>query len=183
MAVGAHLSKHVDIPAQDAGRIIDAVPFLREVAAGGRPVLGRRVGLPVEVRRAAQWGVQYLVPAAAAQRIVDPTGLEVTGPLPGRALLALAVCRYDDGRGHPIAFARSTFGELSELHGDKGVWRLLDQRADDVMVLAIVTLGVSPTANLLGPLVVNRRSRAAAQVVQYQSSYRAAAPLTPRSET
>ena len=59
-------------------------------------VLGRTIGLPVEVRRAAQWGVQYLVPAAAAQRIVDPTGLEVTGPLPGRALMALAVCRYDD---------------------------------------------------------------------------------------
>jgi hypothetical protein len=59
-------------------------------------VLGRTVTLPVEVRRAAQWGVQYLVPAAAAQRIVSPTGLEVTGPIPGRALLALAVCRYDD---------------------------------------------------------------------------------------
>ena len=44
----------------------------------------------------AQWGVQYLVPAAAAQRIVGPTGLEVTGPVPGRALVALAVCRYDD---------------------------------------------------------------------------------------
>src|ERR1700674_556048 len=59
-------------------------------------VLGRTVALPVQVRRAAQWGVQYLVPAAAAQRIVEPTGLEVTGPVPGRALLALAVCRYDD---------------------------------------------------------------------------------------
>ena len=59
-------------------------------------VLGRTVRLPVEVRRAAQWGVQYLVPAAAAQRIVEPTGLEVTGPVPGRALVALAVCRYDD---------------------------------------------------------------------------------------
>jgi len=59
-------------------------------------IQGRTIGLPVEVRRAAQWGVQYLVPARAAQRIVDPTGLEVTGPLPGRALLALAVCRYDD---------------------------------------------------------------------------------------
>ena len=58
--------------------------------------MGRTVRLPVEVRRAAQWGVQYLVPAAAAQRIVDPTGLEVTGPVPGRALVALAVCRYDD---------------------------------------------------------------------------------------
>jgi Acetoacetate decarboxylase (ADC) len=59
-------------------------------------VMGRTIGLPVEVRRAAQWGVQYLVPAAAAQRIVGPTGLEVTGPVPGRALMALAVCRYDD---------------------------------------------------------------------------------------
>ncbi len=58
--------------------------------------MGRTVTLPVEVRRAGQWGVQYLVPTAAAQRIVAPTGLEVTGPVPGRALVALAACRYDD---------------------------------------------------------------------------------------
>jgi molybdenum cofactor cytidylyltransferase len=44
----------------------------------------------------------------------------------------LAVCRYDDGRGHPIAFARSVFGSLAALHGDKGVWRLLDAAGDDV---------------------------------------------------
>jgi molybdenum cofactor cytidylyltransferase len=42
------------------------------------------------------------------------------------------VCRYENGPGHPIAFARSTFGELGDLHGDKGVWRLLDRRADEV---------------------------------------------------
>ena len=30
--------------------------------------------------------------------------------------------------GHPLAFARSTFGELSALHGDKAVWKLLDRR-------------------------------------------------------
>jgi flagellar assembly factor FliW len=53
--------------------------------------------------------------------------------------------------------------------------------ADDVLVLAIVTLGQPPTANLLGPLVVNRRTRAAAQVVQVQSRYRAAEPLAPGS--
>lgn len=64
--------------------------------SGPWTVLGREITLPVEVRRAAQWGAQYLVPAAAAQRIVDPTGLEVTGPVPGRALAALAACRYDD---------------------------------------------------------------------------------------
>ncbi len=45
VAVGAHLSKHVDIPARDASRIIDAVPFLRDVAAGERPVVGRRVAV------------------------------------------------------------------------------------------------------------------------------------------
>lgn len=62
----------------------------------GWEVLGRRVRVPVEVRRAAQWSVQYLVPTAAAQRLVDPTGLTVTGPIPGNALVAVAVCRYDD---------------------------------------------------------------------------------------
>jgi NADPH-dependent glutamate synthase beta subunit-like oxidoreductase len=45
VAVGAHLSKHVDIPARDASKIIDAVPFLRDVAAGERPVIGRRVAV------------------------------------------------------------------------------------------------------------------------------------------
>ncbi len=45
VAVGAHLSKHVDIPARDASRIIEAVPFLRDVAAGERPLVGRRVAV------------------------------------------------------------------------------------------------------------------------------------------
>ena len=56
----------------------------------------------------------------------------VAALLAGRGDAPLAVCRYDDGRGHPIAFARSTFGDLAGLHGDKGVWRLLDRRAGDV---------------------------------------------------
>ena len=45
IAVGAHLSKRVDIPAGDAGRIVDAVSFLRSVAEGERPVIGRRVAI------------------------------------------------------------------------------------------------------------------------------------------
>jgi molybdenum cofactor cytidylyltransferase len=52
--------------------------------------------------------------------------------LAGRGSSALAVCRYDDGLGHPIAFARDVFDALAALHGDKGVWRLLEQRADEV---------------------------------------------------
>jgi molybdenum cofactor cytidylyltransferase len=47
--------------------------------------------------------------------------------LAGRGDAALAVCRYDDGRGHPIAFSREMFGALANLHGDKGVWKLLDR--------------------------------------------------------
>ena len=45
VAVGAHLSKRVDIPAADTGKIVDAVSFLRGVAAGERPVIGRRVAV------------------------------------------------------------------------------------------------------------------------------------------
>jgi molybdenum cofactor cytidylyltransferase len=57
--------------------------------------------------------------------------------LAGRGDAPLAVCRYDDGRGHPFAFARSAFGELAELHGDKGVWKLLDRRGGAVAEVAI----------------------------------------------
>ena len=35
----------------------------------------------------------------------------------------IAVCRYCDGIGHPFWLGRKVFGELAELHGDKGVWR------------------------------------------------------------
>jgi len=57
--------------------------------------------------------------------------------LAGRGDAPLAVCRYDDGRGHPFAFARSVFGELAELHGDKGVWKLLDRHAVAVAEVAV----------------------------------------------
>jgi molybdenum cofactor cytidylyltransferase len=52
--------------------------------------------------------------------------------LDGRGDAELAVCRYDDGRGHPFAFARSVFADLAALHGDKGVWKLLDRAGDAV---------------------------------------------------
>jgi molybdenum cofactor cytidylyltransferase len=84
---------------------------------------------------------------AAALGVVDPrAGIlvlmlgdqpGVTAPvvdalLAGRGDAPLAACRYADGRGHPLAFARETFGDLAALHGDKGVWKLMDRRADDV---------------------------------------------------
>jgi formate dehydrogenase beta subunit len=46
LAVGAHLSKRQDIPARDAGRIYDALQFLRDVEAGpATPRIGRRVAI------------------------------------------------------------------------------------------------------------------------------------------
>jgi NADPH-dependent glutamate synthase beta subunit-like oxidoreductase len=45
VAVGAQLSRRVDIPARDAGPIIDALGLLRSVAAGERPQIGRRVAV------------------------------------------------------------------------------------------------------------------------------------------
>jgi molybdenum cofactor cytidylyltransferase len=89
---------------------------------------------------------------AAALGAVDPRSEVVVlllGDQPGvapetvRALLdggagaALAVCRYDDGRGHPLAFGREVFGELSQMHGDKAVWKLLDRRAGDVVEVRV----------------------------------------------
>ena len=45
MAVGAHLAKKVDIPAREAGKILDAVSYLASVEAGDAPKLGRRVAI------------------------------------------------------------------------------------------------------------------------------------------
>ena len=43
VAVGAHLAKRTEIPARDAGPILDAVSMLRSVEGGAPPQLGRRV--------------------------------------------------------------------------------------------------------------------------------------------
>ncbi len=45
VAIGAHLSKRVDIPTMDAGRIVDAISLLRSVASDERPALGRHVAV------------------------------------------------------------------------------------------------------------------------------------------
>lgn len=45
IAVGAHLGKKTEIPARDAGKMLDAVQFLREVELGSAPKLGRRVAI------------------------------------------------------------------------------------------------------------------------------------------
>lgn len=45
IAVGAHISKKIDIPNRDAGKILDAVSFLSQANEGDPPKLGRRVAI------------------------------------------------------------------------------------------------------------------------------------------
>jgi molybdenum cofactor cytidylyltransferase len=57
--------------------------------------------------------------------------------LGGRRSAEFAVCRYDDGRGHPLALDRSTFTRVRALHGDKAVWRLLERHPDQVVEVRV----------------------------------------------
>lgn len=132
-----------------------ACPFDQLVVALGGAAEGvrERVDLSgAEVVLNEAFGSGCSSSIAAALGTIDPRAdllVLMLGDQPGvtvdtvEALLAargdapIAVCRYDDQRGHPFAFARRMFGELSNLHGDKGVWRLLDQRVDDVVEIPI----------------------------------------------
>jgi molybdenum cofactor cytidylyltransferase len=49
----------------------------------------------------------------------------------------IVVCRYADGVGHPFWFSLDVFEELSQLHGDKGVWKLLESGRHPVRELAV----------------------------------------------
>jgi molybdenum cofactor cytidylyltransferase len=84
---------------------------------------------------------------AVAMEALDPAAgvlVLMLGDQPGvlpatvRVLLAargdapIAVCRYEDGRGHPFAFDETVFEDLRGLHGDKAVWWMLDERSGEV---------------------------------------------------
>jgi molybdenum cofactor cytidylyltransferase len=49
----------------------------------------------------------------------------------------ITVCRYADGIGHPFWFSRNIFSDLSQLHGDKGVWKLVQSGRYPVRELAV----------------------------------------------
>jgi molybdenum cofactor cytidylyltransferase len=66
------------------------------------------------------------------------TAASVRALLTGRGDAPLAVCRYEDGRGHPFAFSRAVFEDLAALHGDKGVWRLLERRVGEVVEVPVI---------------------------------------------
>jgi flagellar assembly factor FliW len=79
---------------------------------------------------------------------------------------------------HPHVF----FPDYAPEVDDATVERLGIASADDVMLLVILTLGDAPqdaTANLLGPIVVNRHSGEAVQAVLAASDLPLRAPLVP----
>lgn len=49
----------------------------------------------------------------------------------------IGVCRYSDGIGHPFWLDRSMFGEIGLLHGDKGVWKLIEGGRFEVAEVAV----------------------------------------------
>ncbi len=64
---------------------------------------------------------------------VDPAVVRgLVGMTAHPAAPPLAVCRYRNGRGHPFWFHRRVFDDLRRLHGDKGVWKLLEAQPDRV---------------------------------------------------
>jgi len=106
----------------------------------------------VEVVENREFGEGCSSSIAAALGAVDPradalvlmlgdqpgvTADTVAALLAGRRDAPLAVCAYDDGRGHPLAFSRGMFEALSNLHGDKGVWKLMDRFADEVVNVSV----------------------------------------------
>ena len=89
---------------------------------------------------------------AAALGAVDPRAdalVLMLGDQPGVDAATVATLLAGRGRraarrlplrrrpGPPDRLRRDVFAELAELHGDKGVWRLLDQRAEDVVEVAV----------------------------------------------
>jgi hypothetical protein len=60
-------------------------------------IAGTVLTMPVRIRKADQHAAMFSVNAAAAQRLIDYSGLQVFEYLPGRAILAQLLVRYLDG--------------------------------------------------------------------------------------
>jgi len=92
-------------------------------------------------------------------------------------------CLDVEGLDFVVAAPGSFFPDYEPRLDSAAVDRLGITDADDVMVLVIVTPGTSPgdaTANLLGPVVVNRHTLQAAQVVQASADADVRVPLPSR---
>lgn len=94
--------------------IVSALATVEESSVGIVMLLGDQPNVDVAV-------IEALIDAATVSRA------------------ALAVCNYTDGRGHPFWFGRHVFEELSELHGDKAVWKLIESGTYPVLEVSVDT--------------------------------------------
>jgi flagellar assembly factor FliW len=131
------------------------------------------------------------------EQLADDVALDFPNGLPGfphvhkfvvRPLAAdmEPFCRIESADSTDMGFVvvppGALFPDYTVTIDDEHVEQLQLRSPEDVVVLTIVTLApppLSPTVNLLGPLVVNRRTWVAAQVVQHGSDYGVAVPLAP----
>jgi molybdenum cofactor cytidylyltransferase len=106
----------------------------------------------VDIVMADDFGSGCSASLRVALRRVDPAAAGIVlmlGDQPGVATAtverligegtrsAITVCRYHNGPGHPFWLSRSVFGELARLHGDKGVWKLIESGRFPVRELAV----------------------------------------------
>lgn len=49
----------------------------------------------------------------------------------------IVLASYRGKRGHPMLFSRELFPQMMELHGDKAVWKMVDQHPEWVVEVAI----------------------------------------------
>ncbi len=76
-------------------------------------------------------GAEGIVLLLGDQPGVDPR--TVSGLVERARGSAIAVSEYADGTGHPFWLGREIFGRLAALHGDKAVWKLVDEAGETLV--------------------------------------------------
>lgn len=109
---GAQVVDNPDFGSGCGSSISTAIARVDEASDGLVLMLGDQPGVSVE----------------AVGRLIDEAGTA-----------QVAVCSYVNGRGHPFWFARSVFDDLSTLHGDKAVWKVLESGRYSVTEVSIET--------------------------------------------
>jgi molybdenum cofactor cytidylyltransferase len=110
---------------------------------------------------ALDWRATTLVLMLGDQPGVVPATVRVL--LAARGDAPIAVCRYQDGRGHPFAFGHEVFDDLRSLRGDKAVWGMLEERPDEVEEVPVagpVPLDVDTWADYEALVAASGRSTA-----------------------
>ena len=166
-AIGAHVARHVDIPARDAARVLDAVSFLHDVGAGERPRLGRRVvvygggntamdaartakrlgaeeALIIYHRDRAHMPAHAFEADEALEEGVAIRWLTSISEITGSTLTVETMELDADGRPHPT-------GQLETLEAD-AVVLALGQQSDSGFLRKIPTVDIHPDGTVVvGP--------------------------------